>query len=126
MKNNKSDIDMALDFFPILGQRLNQQAGTLSGGERKMLGIGRALLGQPKLLLLDEPTEGVWVGVIEEFVERLIDLRANISLLIVEQHLGLALSIADYAYVMDRGRIALEGPTKRVREAPELLQLLAP
>lgn len=119
-------IDSVLPLFPKLADRLDQIAGTLSGGERKMLAISRALLGQPKLLLLDEPTEGVWVGVIEEIVERLSELRESITLVIVEQHLELALSVADYAYVMDRGRVALEGPAAKVRDAPELLRLLAP
>ena len=68
-----------LAIFPKLGQRLDQPAGTLSGGERKMLAIGRAMLGDPQLLLLDEPTEGVWIGVIEEITERLIELRQEIS-----------------------------------------------
>lgn len=125
-QKDKSGIDMVLDFFPKLGERLSQQAGTLSGGERKMLAISRALLGKPKLLLLDEPTEGVWVGVIEEIAERLVGLSRDISMLIVEQHVELALRVADYAYVMDRGQIALEGPSSDVREDPRLLRYLAP
>ncbi|MEM1345062.1 MAG: ATP-binding cassette domain-containing protein [Pseudomonadota bacterium] len=121
-----ADLDMVLDFFPKLGARLNQQAGTLSGGERKMLGIGRALLGRPQLLLLDEPTEGVWIGVIEEIAERLGQLSAQMGLVVVEQHVDLALRLADYAYVMERGRIALEGPVAEVRDHPDLLRYLAP
>jgi branched-chain amino acid transport system ATP-binding protein len=119
-------IESVLDLFPKLGRRLDQPAGTLSGGERKMLAMGRALLGRPKLLLLDEPTEGVWVGVIEEIAQRLKDLATRISLLIVEQHLELALSVAGYAYVLDRGRVALEGPSDAVRRDPRLLRYLAP
>ncbi len=125
-QKGRADFDMVLDFFPKLGARLSQQAGTLSGGERKMLGIGRALLGRPRLLLLDEPTEGVWVGVIEEIAERLGQLARSMSILIVEQHVELALRVADYAYVMDRGRIALEGPSDQVRDDPALLRYLAP
>ncbi len=71
-------IDRVLAIFPKLGQRLDQPAGTLSGGERKMLAIGRAMLGDPKLLLLDEPTEGVWVGVIEEITELFRDLISRV------------------------------------------------
>ncbi|WP_419906538.1 ABC transporter ATP-binding protein [Hoeflea sp.] len=119
-------IDMVLDFFPKLAERLDQQAGTLSGGERKMLAIGRALLSRPSLLLLDEPTEGVWVGVIEEIASRLELLAREISIVIVEQHVELALRIANYAYVMDRGGIALEGPSAQVQRDPELLRYLAP
>lgn len=125
-QKDKSGIDMVLDFFPKLGERLGQQAGTLSGGERKMLAIGRALLGKPKLLLLDEPTEGVWIGVIEEIAERLEQLAKEISMIIVEQHVELALRVADYAYVMDRGEIALEGSSAEVKNDPQLLRYLAP
>jgi branched-chain amino acid transport system ATP-binding protein len=76
--------------------------------------------------LLDEPTEGVWIGVIEEIAERLHDLARDICVVLVEQHLDLALSVADYAYVLDRGRIALEGPSAAVRNDSRLLQFLAP
>jgi branched-chain amino acid transport system ATP-binding protein len=119
-------IERVLTSFPKLEQRLDQPAGTLSGGERKMLAIGRALLGNPKLLLLDEPTEGVWVGVIEEITERLAELAREIAVVIVEQHLDLALHVADYAYVLDRGRVALQGSAGEVRTDPELLRYLAP
>ena len=91
-----------------------------------MLAIGRALLGSPKLLLLDEPTEGIWVGVIEEIVDHLIELKDRISLLIVEQHLELALRVTEYAYVLDRGQVALEGPSSEVGNNPHLMRLLAP
>jgi branched-chain amino acid transport system ATP-binding protein len=121
-----ADIDGVLDLFPKLGQRLDRPAGTLRGGERKMLAMGRALLARPKLLLLDEPTEGVWVGVIGEIEQRLMELAGDISLLIVEQHLDLALRVASYAYVLDRGRVALEGPSDAVRRDSRLLRYLAP
>jgi len=123
---DRSAIDQVLARFPKLGRRLGQPAGTLSGGERKMLAIGRAILSSPKLLLLDEPTEGVWIGVVEEIAECLRDLVKDIAVFIVEQHLELALGVADYAYVLDRGRVALEGRSAAVRKDPTLLQLLAP
>jgi len=123
---DRTAIDWVLSIFPKLGQRLGQPAATLSGGERKMLAIARALLAKPKLLLLDEPTEGVWVGVIEEIAERLRQLVRELSVVLVEQHLELALSVAAYAYVLDRGRVALEGPSAAVRTDPKLLQYLAP
>ena len=119
-------IDTVLSVFPKLGQRLGQPAATLSGGERKMLAIGRALLSRPKLLLLDEPTEGVWIGVIEEIAERLRALVKEMAIVLVEQHLELALGVADYAYVLDRGRVALEGPSASARTDARLLQYLAP
>jgi branched-chain amino acid transport system ATP-binding protein len=125
-QNESSGIDMVLEFFPKLGQRLSQQAGTLSGGERKMLAISRALLSRPRLLLLDEPTEGVWIGVIEEIAERLALLTREMSVVIVEQHVELALRLTDYAYVMDRGNFALEGPATKIKDDPRLLRYLAP
>nr|WP_205524509.1 ABC transporter ATP-binding protein [Rhodopseudomonas sp. WA056] len=119
-------VDRVLEMFPKLGQRLDQIAGTLSGGERKMLAIGRAMLSEPSVLLLDEPTEGVWIGVIEEITDRLIALAKEIAVVIVEQHLDLALRVADRAFVLDRGRVALTGTADEVRNDPRLLQYLAP
>ncbi|WP_346296562.1 ABC transporter ATP-binding protein [Rhodopseudomonas sp. P1] len=119
-------VDRVLEMFPKLGQRLDQAAGTLSGGERKMLAIGRAMLSEPSVLLLDEPTEGVWIGVIEEITDRLIALAKEIAVVIVEQHLDLALRVADHAFVLDRGRVALTGTADEVRNNPRLLQYLAP
>jgi branched-chain amino acid transport system ATP-binding protein len=123
---DRSGIDYVLDFFPKLAQRLGQTAGTLSGGERKMLAIGRAVLGRPKLLMLDEPTEGVWVGVIEEIADRLRQLSREMAVILVEQHIELALDVAQYAYVIDRGHVALEGPAAAVKADAELIRHLAP
>jgi branched-chain amino acid transport system ATP-binding protein len=125
-QRDRSGIDYVLDFFPKLSQRLGQTAGTLSGGERKMLAISRAILGRPKVLMLDEPTEGVWIGVIEEIAERLRKLAGEMALILVEQHIELALDVASYAYVMDRGQMALQGPSAEVRSDPRLLRYLSP
>jgi len=115
-----------LTLFPQLAPRLSQQAGTLSGGERKMLAISRALLGRPSLLMLDEPTEGVWHGVIEEIAGRLEQLSKTIAVVIVEQHVKMALQLSQYCYVMDRGQVVLEGLSAEVRDDPELIRLLSP
>lgn len=125
-QKDNSSFDMVLEFFPKLGQRLSQQAGTLSGGERKMLAISRALLSRPRLLMLDEPTEGVWVGVIEEIADRLSQLANEMAVVLVEQHVELALKVASYAYVVDRGKVALEGPADQIKDDPQLLRYLAP
>jgi branched-chain amino acid transport system ATP-binding protein len=124
--NDGNAVDRIVEIFPKLGQRMDQAAGTLSGGERKMLAIGRALLSNPTVLLLDEPTEGVWIGVIEEITERLILLAKEIAVVIVEQHLNLALRVASRAYVLDRGRVVLTGAAEEVKADPRLLQYLAP
>ncbi|MBS0522020.1 MAG: ABC transporter ATP-binding protein [Proteobacteria bacterium] len=124
--DRRAGMDYVLDFFPKLAERLTQTAGTLSGGERKMLAIGRALLGRPRLLMLDEPTEGVWIGVIEEIAARLKQLSREMAVILVEQHIELALDVASYAYVMERGQVALEGPAASVKGDPQLMRHLAP
>ncbi len=96
--------------FPRLAERRKQFAGTLSGGERQMLALGRALMSEPKLLMLDEPSLGLAPAVVETLYETLHRLhREGLTLLLAEQSIPLALAIADYAYVLQTGRIALEG-----------------
>jgi branched-chain amino acid transport system ATP-binding protein len=119
-------IEEILTLFPKLGTRLRQAAGTLSGGERKMLALARALLGDPRLLILDEVTEGVWPGVVDEIGARLREFARTRSLLLVEHNVGFALDIADHVYVLDRGRIVVSGPTEEVRSDPRALLSLAP
>ena len=91
-----------------------------------MLAISRALLARPYLLMLDEPTEGVWHGVVDEIAERLERLARKIAVVIVEQNVKLALSVSQYCYVMDRGRIALGEPAEGFATIPNLIRLLAP
>ena len=105
-RRRRPSIDPALDVFPTLAARLDQVAGTMSGGERKMLAIGRALLTGPRLLIMDEPTEGVWAGVVHEIGERLETLTTQMALLMVEQNIGLVLRVSDRVIVVERGRVA--------------------
>jgi branched-chain amino acid transport system ATP-binding protein len=104
--------------FPRLEQRRGQAAGTLSGGEQQMLAVGRALMGGPRVLVLDEPSIGLAPRVIVEIFDTLAHLSAErgLSLLLVEQNAALALQYASYAYVLERGRVSLEGAATALRE----------
>jgi branched-chain amino acid transport system ATP-binding protein len=101
--------------FPRLQERGQQIAGTLSGGEQQMLAIGRALMSQPKCLMLDEPSLGLAPKLVGQVAEMIRAIRARgITVLLVEQNARLALELADRAYVLQTGRIALEGPSREV------------
>jgi branched-chain amino acid transport system ATP-binding protein len=116
-----SRIDYIVNFFPILGERINQQAGTLSGGERRMLAIGRALIMEPKLLMLDEPSLGLAPKVVDAVFERIEAIHAEgVTILIVEQNAKRALSIADHGYVIDLGKIRFEGSGESLLNNPDV------
>jgi branched-chain amino acid transport system ATP-binding protein len=125
-KDGGRSAETAYELFPKLAERRRQQAGTLSGGERKMLGLARTLLGRPKLLVLDEPTEGVWHGVVEEILDALRHFAGQAAVLLVEQHLQLALELAETAVVLQRGEVVLQGPVNELRADANLLTHLAP
>jgi branched-chain amino acid transport system ATP-binding protein len=106
-------LDRVYAMFPRLKERQRQRAGTLSGGERQMLAIGRALMSEPKLLMLDEPSLGLAPAVVETLYDTLRELHAaGLTLLLAEQSVPLALEIADYAYVLQTGRTVLEGKAR--------------
>jgi len=110
--------------FPRLADRRRQRAGTLSGGERQMLALGRALMSDPKLLMLDEPSLGLAPAIVERMYEALVQLNeAGLPLLLAEQSVELALEIADYAYVLQTGRTVLQGPAEQLADNPEVQRI---
>lgn len=115
------EIATVYDMFPVLKEKRSQAAGTLSGGQQQMLAIGRALMSKPKLLTLDEPSMGLAPILIEQVLDAVSQLRkAGMTILLVEQNVGAALRIADRAYVMETGRIALSGPAAKLLEDPRV------
>jgi len=117
----KSDREMPLakvvELFPRLAERLNQRAETLSGGEQQMLAIGRALMTRPRLLMLDEPSQGIMPKLVDEIFDAVAEIRrSGTTILIVEQRLSECLEIADRAYVLQTGRVQMSGPAAAIRE----------
>jgi branched-chain amino acid transport system ATP-binding protein len=110
------------ELFPRLAERRTQLAGTLSGGEQQMLAIGRALMAEPRLLVLDEPSFGLAPMIVREIgrIVRLINHERGVSVLLVEQNARMALGIAARAYVMETGRVALSGPSATLAESPHV------
>jgi len=116
------DLDRVYELFPRLRERKRQDAGTLSGGEQQMLAIGRALMAQPKVMLLDEPSMGLAPVIVQEVFRTIGRLKQDgMTMLLVEQFAKQALGVADYAYVMERGRIALEGKPDVLRRDERML-----
>jgi branched-chain amino acid transport system ATP-binding protein len=113
----RADIERCYGWFPRLGERRSQKAGSLSGGEQQMLALGRALVLRPRLLLLDEPSLGLAPIVTRQLYEVLAEIARDegITLLVVEQNANLVLPLAQHAYVLQSGRIALEGPAASVQ-----------
>jgi branched-chain amino acid transport system ATP-binding protein len=116
-------VDMVVQRFPRLRERFKQLAGTLSGGEQQMLAIGRALMSEPKLLLLDEPSLGLSPRMVEEVVSVIVELRGQgITIMLVEQNVHNALSVADRAYVFETGRVVAHDTSAALLGNPDLLR----
>ncbi len=118
-----ADREHVLDLFPRLAERINQKAGTMSGGEQQMLAVARAMMAKPKLLMLDEPSMGlapVLVDLIFDTIEKIRD--SGVTILLVEQNALAALRVADYAYVMESGALKLEGPAPALAEDDEVIR----
>ncbi|HAR98765.1 MAG TPA: ABC transporter ATP-binding protein [Syntrophus sp. (in: bacteria)] len=117
-KNFIRNEEMVFNYFPILKERRRQQAGYLSGGEQQMLVIARALIAEPRLIMLDEPSLGLAPLVVREIFDIIghINRERGVTILLVEQNANVALSIAHYGYIMETGRIVMEGPSDVLRE----------
>ena len=117
LADREAPLDMVFTLFPRLKERLPQRAETLSGGEQQMLAIGRALMTRPRLLMLDEPSQGIMPKLVTEIFAAVETIRnAGVTVLIVEQRLSECLAIADRAYVLQTGRVVLSGTAKEVRD----------
>lgn len=119
----QADIDDVFRRFPRLQERRRQKAGSLSGGEQQMLALGRALVAQPKLMMLDEPSMGLAPVLVNEVFAIIKELKAEgKTILLVEQNARKALDVADYAYVLERGQIAKSAPARDLRDDAEVIE----
>jgi branched-chain amino acid transport system ATP-binding protein len=120
--NYKDQMDVVYQLFPRLKERRLQDAGTLSGGERQMLAVGRALMAKPTLLMLDEPSLGLAPLIVKEIFHIIVRLKeTGVAILLVEQNARAALQAADYAYVLETGDVAMEGPAAQLANDPRVI-----
>lgn len=122
-RDEQATLDKVYHIFPRLKERHQQMAGTLSGGERQMLAVGRALMAQPRLLMLDEPSLGLAPLIVREIFRVIADLRATgVAVLLIEQNARAALQVSDYGYVLETGEIALEGESAELADDPKVVE----
>jgi len=123
IKDSDKELNSVYMLFPRLRERRAQLAGTLSGGERQMLAVGRALMGKPTLLMLDEPSLGLAPLVVRSIFATIAALRSTgVTILLVEQNARAALEVADYAYVLEMGEVALQGPAEDLAKDPRVIE----
>ncbi len=127
MKKEKQDFEVVYEYFPRLKERKTQKAGTLSGGERAMLSISRALIGNPDLLLLDEPSEGVQPNIVEQIIGilKIVNEETGLTILLVEQHMGLIQKLSNRCYAMDKGSIIASISSEELADYEILKKYLA-
>ena len=114
-------LELVYSLFPVLKERERQKAGTLSGGEQQMLAIARALMTNPKLILMDEPSQGLAPKLVKEVFETIVKMKdEGLTILLVEQNVYASLEISDYAYVLHEGKIAFGGSVEEVKESEEI------
>ena len=123
-RDQMETMDEVFELFPRLEERRSQLAGTLSGGERQMLAMGRALMAKPKLLMLDEPSLGLAPLIIKEIFRIIAELKkTGVAILLVEQNARAALQIADYGYVLETGEVSLAGPSQELAADPRVIEV---
>jgi branched-chain amino acid transport system ATP-binding protein len=114
--------ERVFELFPILKERTRQLAGTLSGGQQRMLAVGRALMSNPKLLVLDEPSLGLQPSLVTEVFDRLLEMRNEVSVLVTEQNVRASLRVADRGYVLENGSLVMQNTADKLKNDPHLVK----
>jgi ABC-type branched-subunit amino acid transport system ATPase component len=123
----RSRLDEVIGYFPHLGQRFGQAAGTLSGGEQQMLAIGRGLMTNPRLMLLDEPSDGIMPMLVKQIAEILIKINKNerIAIIVVEQNVPMVFAMTDHCVIIEKGQVVVEGTREQVSQSEVMREYLA-